>query len=335
LNRPVSGIALNNQGMGLRLLDDSLNLIDEVEYEQSGEGESYARGENGKWFWTSQITPGEKNAIILTDNGKNVAINQVKGVRLIASLNSQDFVETSLEKIRDLEVGDKVRVRGTVAVEPSVLGAQIFYIVGSSGIQIYNYKKDFPRLRVGDYLEIVGVLAQNAGELRIKTTNKEDMKVLEKKNKPLPQNFSCAEMDEESVGQLIKITGVVTERKSSVIYFDDGSNEALVYIKTATGVDAKSFIEGAEYAITGIVGTTQSGIRLLPRSIDDIILISANQEEASTEEAKVLGEVPVNDNWSIDSRDKRQEAEKYYLLIAIMSGVVLIGWMIKKYYKIK
>ena len=83
---------------------------------------------------------------------------------------------TTLEKIRDEDIGDKVVVTGVVAVEPGVLGTQYFYIVGSPGVQVYMYKKDFPDLKIGDRVEVMGELSESGGEARLKTSEKSDIK---------------------------------------------------------------------------------------------------------------------------------------------------------------
>ena len=61
INREDSKIGLNNNGDSARLFDSLDELVAEVQYERSFEGESYSRGENGEWFWTEVLTPGFDN----------------------------------------------------------------------------------------------------------------------------------------------------------------------------------------------------------------------------------------------------------------------------------
>ena len=67
-----------------------------------------------------------------------------------------------MEKVRDEDIGDLVTVTGTVAVEPGVLGTQFFYIINNvAGVQVYMYSKDFPKLGIGDVIEITGEIAES------------------------------------------------------------------------------------------------------------------------------------------------------------------------------
>ncbi|MBU2081515.1 hypothetical protein KJ962_02265, partial [Patescibacteria group bacterium] len=246
--------------------------------------------------------------------------NQVAGIKI----SKEGVIETTLEKIKEYEVGDLIKVKGKVAVEPGILGAQIFYIVGSPGIQIYNYKKEFPNLKMGDYIEVAGELSEINGERRLKTKELADIKILEHQNAPVAQVLSCDKVNEEYIGQLISITGEVTDRKSSTVYLDDGNDEIVVYIKRATGIKPSSLVDGKTYAITGVVVKTQSGLRLMPRSSNDIVV-----QNQTSENSDVLGEVAVDNEWQVASRDKKLELFKYLLIIAGGVIILLIGLMIK------
>lgn len=312
LPRPESGLALNNTSDSIRLFNDQSELMDEIEYESAVEGESYARGENGKWFWTTALTPKEKNIISLSDS-KNYSM--VLGEKIGGNMSI-----VSLAEAQEMEGGEAAHVFGAVAVLPGALGSQYFYIVDDSGgMQIYNYKKEFPALRVGDYLEVYGEIAVSNGEKRIKTKISEDMIFLDHRDEPTAVETTCDKIDDSYVGRLIKISGEITERKSSVVYFDDGTDEAIVYIKKSTGISLSELKEGESFSIVGMVGKTKSGIRIMPRKPDDIIKTVGAGEDGG---GQVLGEVAVSDEWAIAKRDKKLELFKYLLVIA--GGVIIL-----------
>ncbi|MDP2736166.1 MAG: lamin tail domain-containing protein, partial [bacterium] len=220
LDNAISKLAFKNTSDVINLYNDLDELADQVEYASAIQGEAYARGINGNWFWTTKITPGEENIISLAQSEASLEY-QASGIKAAAG----EYVETDLEKVREMEIGSLVKVKGTVAVEPGILGVQIFYIVGSPGIQIYNYKKDFPALRIGDYIEVTGELAQTQGELRIKTKDKNDINLIEYKAPPAALAIKAEEVNEENIGQLITVTGEITDKKSTSLYVDDGSDE--------------------------------------------------------------------------------------------------------------
>lgn len=320
LANTASSLALKNSDDAIMLYSDIDELADKVEYAGAMQGKTYARGANENWFWTSTATPAEENIITVAESGEEII-----GAALSAATKANNCVETTLEKVRELDLGSIVKIKGTVAVEPGILGAQIFYIVGSPGIQIYNYKKDFPELKIGDYIEIVGELSQTQGELRIKTQEKSSIKINERKPAPEALAVNCDQVDDEMFGYLITITGEITGKKSSTVYLDDGNDEMQVYIKKNTGISTKDLVAGRRASITGILSKTQTGIRLMPRYQQDIVLL----DSASDSEPRVLGEIEQKQEWDLAERDKKAESLKYFLIIASGAVIVLAGLLIK------
>lgn len=315
LNRQVSGLALNNSKGSLSLLSDSGNLIDTVNYNSTKQGFSYARKNNNTWSWTRKITPGKANVLAGSLVVAKTTTKKVAGVKIVSSIGP---VQSN-----NLRTGQLVRIKGTVLVEPGIVGTQIFYIATPVGLQIYNYKKDFPSLKVGDYVEVTGEVAESNGEQRLKTKTLADIRILGQKELPEPLEINCDKIDDQVPGQLIKITGEITKKTGSSVYLDDGTDEALVYLKTAAKINKKELLEGEQYEIIGLLNKTKSGLRLLPRSIADIVKIQSA-------DAAVQGEVSASSTWALDPRDQKAELLQY--LLVVFGGVILVlaGWLIKK-----
>ena len=326
IDRAESKLALNNTVDAVRLFDNAENLVDKIEYGEVEEGEAYARGENDKWFWTTVPTPGDENIISVSDSNSIIKVSQTLASSGNGTVKKEKgVIETTLEKIKDFEIGDLVKVAGTVAVLPGVFGTQYFYITGSPGLQIYSYKKDFPEMKIGDYIEVSGELSQINNEKRLKTKSSDDIKIIEHKDLPVAQVMACDKIGEDNIGELVTVTGEITERKGSTIYLDDGSEETIVYIKKGTGINIKNFQEGEIAAITGILSNTTTGPKLMPRSRDDII----QKDIESGERGRVLGEISVSDEWEIAERDKKLELFKYLLIIAGAIIILLFGLLIR------
>lgn len=324
LKRPESGLALKNSGGYLALFDGANNLLTELNYPSAKQGFSYARDRYGKWLWTNILTAGKENIFVLTNNGANAQLKSVaktaaKKTSRYSSFNAP--IKTTLDEVKDLAIGDIVNLKGTVAVAPGIFGVQYFYIVGSPALQIYNYKKDFPNLAIGDYIEVSGELSESSGELRLKTKEAGNIKLIEHKAIPQPQETTCEKIGEEAIWQLVKVAGEVTGKKGSEVYLDDGNSEAVLYLKRGTGLKASMFSEGDKIKVVGLAVNTKSGPRILPRSKDDI-----SKDENSGE---VLGEAMDANDWSLPARDKNKELLKYLLVITGGIIIVLIGWIIK------
>ena len=325
VERNESGIALNNTNESTRLFNSLEKLVDEVSYEKSFSGESYARDKSGKYFWTTVLTPGEENIISVAGSKSNGSEN-ILGVKIKSSAAGV-YVPVALEKIKESESGDLVRTEGTVAVLPGILGAQYFYIVGSPGIQVYNYKKEFPDFKIGDYMEVSGEISISNGEKRIKTKNKEDVKIIEHKSEPVPEELAVEKITDEYLGNLVAVTGEITDKKGSTVYLDDGTEEIKVYIKEATGINTGEIKEGEILAISGLLSRTESGLRIMPRSPDDIV---KKDIESQSEAGQVFGEVAASDEWSIAARDKKLQLFRYLLVLAGGIIAVLGGLLVKK-----
>ena len=315
-----SNLAFKNTADIISLYNDADELIDKVEYTKAVQDETYCRGVNNKWFWTTIATPEAENVISVAKS-KAITEDQIIGEKNA----KKNIIETTLEKVGEREIGDLLKVKGKVAVLPGIFGTQYFYIVGSPGLQIYNYKKEFPgMLKVGDYIEVVGELSEINNEARLKTKGLVDIKILEHQNPPIARVLSSNQSIEEYQGQLISITGEVTDKKGSTIYLDDGNSETEIYIKRATGIKSADIEKGNIYTITGIISETQSGLKLMPRSIDDIVI-----QNQTAKADKILGNVADSNEWQIANRDKKLELFKYLLIIATGAIILLIGLIIK------
>ncbi|MCX6796021.1 MAG: lamin tail domain-containing protein [Candidatus Falkowbacteria bacterium] len=268
-----------------------------------------------------------KNAVIV----KGISSDEVKTTTKKTSSKTSGSgsvgvnlaVTTSLENIQSLTKGERVRVSGIVAVLPGVFGTQYFYIVGSGGVQVYSYKKDFPELKVGDNVVVTGEISNINGEVRIKTTSKDDIKVIGHQTAPEPETMSCEDIGDDSVGHLVSVAGEVTDKKGYTVFLDDGTDEAQIYLKKATGLVNQDFTEGEKVTVQGIVSKSGTNLRIMPRGKDDIIKVNAVL-------ANVLGEVSPADQWQLAQRDKKMEMMKYLLAIAVFIIIVLAGFIVKK-----
>lgn len=332
LNKSQSRLIFNNTDDTIKLYDDYNELMDELSYESAVEGESYARGGNSKFFWTTVVTPGQENIIEVANSQKIKSIKQT-AVNLSANNKLVSVVgpEISLDKISQIEVGNTLKVKGTIAVLPGILGAQYFYIVGSAGIQIYSYKKDFPKLAVGDSIEVGGELAVSGDERRIKIKEAGDIKIIKHGKEPIAAPTSIDKLDEEMIGSLIVINGEVTKKTGSTVYLDDGTDELPVFIKKTTDINLVDISVGQSVKIAGILGNTKSGPRLLPRFVKDIVINKIISTSVDDKKPEVLGEIVSADNWSLPVRDKNKELFKYLAVIGLAVAAVFGFYLFKKY----
>lgn len=286
LAKKNTGIALNNTSDKARVMYPDKSLISSISYKNAQEGKSFD-GES----WSSIITPGYENKIkktIKEDNKNTKTKNNKKAEIKKSNINQRpEYLKTTLENIPDFKEEQKVQVRGLVAVKPGILGSRYFYIVGSPGLQIYNHNQEFPKLSIGDRIEVKGELSKAYGEWRLKTDDKFDIRKIDHPGKPKPQNFDIAQIEENYEGGLASIQGEITEMKGSYFYVDDGTEEIKTYIKQNTGIDDEKFSTGDLVKTTGIVSERSGEYRILPRKPEDIKKTGKiNKEEQKTETSK-------------------------------------------------
>ncbi|MFA5124735.1 MAG: lamin tail domain-containing protein [Patescibacteria group bacterium] len=315
IKRASTSIALNDTGFETANLFSPLGeLLDRVSYTaKQSEGLAYARTDKGEWLWTAQPTPGAEN--IFPDSGLSQeqtveVLNTIKAAAVKKATNSSGVIHAvTLEELRDLAVGDKVRVIGVVSVEPGVLGTQIFYLAGS-GIQVYCNKKDFPELKIGDQVEVTGEISEVSGERRIKIKTRDDIKYLSSEAEPEPHGISIVEL-EDNIGSLVRVSGDLLEIKGRNAYIDDGSGEAKVYLKTQIDTKEINWHTGNQVAVVGIASLTASGVRLLPRTVKDITVVSGQVESA----------------YEVGGQSSFVGSPLSYAIAAIVFLATVIGWL--------
>ncbi|MBI5621648.1 lamin tail domain-containing protein [Candidatus Falkowbacteria bacterium] len=301
IRREVSGIALNNSGTEeVFLFSPDGAEQDHLTYSGTvAEGSSYSRTADG-FVWTPDATPGQENIVfdVTTEN---------TGEDAVPVENAADgLVIATVDTISTVPSGESVRVRGTVAVEPGVLGTQIMYLQNPN-IQIYFYKKDWPALALGDFVQVTGEMSESKGEPRIKISATEDIVVLSHGQSLSAQTVE--ELGEGLEGSLVTVSGQFTERKSNTLWLDTGQAEVVVYLKTSTGIKAPGFLPGTRIQVTGIVSQNDDTYQLLPRDQEDFVLLE--------NETKVLG---------VSTEKPAAHTQYAYGWFLIIGGLGAAGW---------
>lgn len=233
------------------------------------------------------------------------------------------YLEVSLSEAKSAPPETFVKVEGRVSVRPGVLGQQYFYISGPPGLQIYNYYKDFPALAVGDRIEVQGETSKSRyGEKRVKTETVKDIEVLSHEKAPTAQEIECKDLDQDHIGDLVKVAGEVVDKEGKKINIQDESEKALFYLQEAVDLQGKELKEGDHVAVSGIASKLDDKVRIMPRSAQDIEYM----EQSSSEDAQVLGDTASSSagssSWELSKKKTDNKFFKY--LSIILGGVVII-----------
>ena len=319
-------IYLKNSGATLYLADPNKKIINGVTYGPAKEGLSFAR-KPGKesWVWTNAVTGGKAN-MIKVENAASVE-------------TVENVITASIKDVKNSEAGMKVKTKGWAAVTPGTFGVQYFYIFdGQNGIMVYSSKKDFPSLKIGDYLEVAGKLSESNGEKKINISTKEDIKIKPAKDFPKALVISFDEIDENMAGSLVMVSGETLSASGSTVVLSNDSGEMEIYLKRGTGLKAKDYKEGEALTVLGILTPYEETYRILPRVGSDLkkeeTKVSeaiksnggnenqngAENQSAKGQDGQVLGASENNIDITTDNSPKNMT--KYLMLI--LGGLIIV-----------
>jgi DNA/RNA endonuclease YhcR with UshA esterase domain len=303
-------LSLVNTAGKVELLNRDKFLMDIVKYNKPKEGQSFSLV-NNEWKWR-EPSPGQA-ALVGEVLGEKITKEIV--TKKSSTSKSHGPLIRNIADVRQGEKGQPVKIQGVVGVLPNVFGSQFFYIVGDgSGIEVYQNKKDFPPLGVGDLVEITGTVSEASGIKRVNVKNSKAVDILSLGNKLNAVPLDLDNIEDSMVGSLVEISGEITEMKSTFMYVDNGADEIKVYFKKNTRIDKQKFKEGENVKVAGILEKVKDEWQLWPRSKDDL--------ESLGMAGEVLGE-------KINMVNQDNTSEKY--LLVTVAGVVslLLGFLAK------
>lgn len=274
LNVPKSltHLTLANTGGTVRLSDTDSSELDRVSYQAAPEGASWSWFD-GSWSWTVQPTPGAVNVLKKIDPITSAKKSGAK--KSTTSTTSSKTKKTeppaqnvSLKAIQELDSGDRIIIQGMVVAPVGALGATITYIQDEEAGVSLTIPNGEPALRLGDQIEVTGTVRLNQGRRRVAAAA-HGIRILGQET-VRPIGVSTDDVSPDQADQLVNVQGVVGLASGNRIEIDDGSGPVPIYIKSSTGIVRPKVKAGDTVEAVGIVSISTSGIRVLPRSQDDL-----------------------------------------------------------------
>lgn len=270
-----TSIALNDSGDQARLLWPNLELaFGTPSYASAPQGQSWARDSNQAWTWSTTPTPGAKNIISHPEKFDT------------------EPILVNIGEARKLEKGTQAQVEGVVIAVPGLFSDYYFYIQDESGgIQIYYSKAVFPGLKIGDIVSVIGEISSIGGEIRIKIDGVSGIMIIGSSDPPQPKKIKTGEVKNYE-GQLVMVSGRITQISGNTFYLDDGSGSIRIYISTKTGIKKPKMFKGDWVTIIGIVSQTKLGFRIMPRLQSDVVYqgkVTASSSKVKLELADIFG----------------------------------------------
>ncbi len=293
---------LGNTDDTISIYNSSGQIVDTISYSDAPENKSYSRFSSG-WGWSepSRNLPNKPSNL----SNKKVSASSVLGV-------STNFLT------------------GTVVSMPGTFGTQYFYVqVKDSNIlyQVYNSKKLFPKLVIGQKIQVSGELGSTETGPRFKTDTAEDIIIVGQEETSEIINSTSLEINKPPYPRLVKVEGEVTSKKSPRLILTDQTGDIEIYLSKGSELSITAFAIGDKLTVTGILELSGTTPRVMPRSQNDIIHLNAPEGPTST----------TNDlSMSADLASHQRDNQKNILIYIILISLAVIGggsYVIWKYYK--
>jgi DNA/RNA endonuclease YhcR with UshA esterase domain len=259
-----------------------------------------------------------------------------------------DRTTEGTEKVRTTDTTDKkidtdekkpegvFTTAGTVTVAPGIFGVQYFYLLPEYGeplIQVYNSKKLFPTLKIGDQVIVTGEYSEPESGPRLKTKEAKDIQITGHAEAEIPAAETSADLKSPPYPRLSRVTGKIVSKKSPRIFLSDEQGEMEIYLSKNTGLKIADFTIGETISVSGILLLNSGTTRLQPRNKSDLSKIE--RDEPVDFKAAAL---PVTETEKISEEitvPEKTPNKKMLLFYLIAASLVIIGAVIYSLYKKK
>ena len=299
-SRKLTGIVLNNDQDAIDLKDGSGKKIDSISYADGAEGKSYALGKNG-WLWDDP-TPGKANSQA-TETGVNANEN--------ANSSSIKRVGATINEAKNSKSGAVITVSGIVTAAIGEIFKNTFYIQDDTGGIAVAVGSIAPKISRGDFVVIKGKIKTSGGEKLLSTDDEKQITIQSSGNNASAWQMNIADIDSQSLGLFIGVSGKVVELNPKGFIIDDGSGSLAILPPEGASAEKDQMA-----SIRGVLKKTKDGIVLILRDKNDFI--SGN----------VLGESDQK-NLSLAGNGKKYDIIIQFLII--ITTLILGGLAARKY----
>jgi hypothetical protein len=198
-----------------------------------------------------------------------------------------------LPQAKTLAAGARACIEGVVAVPAGTFGAHLFYLVeeqGAEGLQVFGGKDALPEFALGDLVRACGLLSSSGGEKRLVLAGDNPVEKMGADKLLSIAYLSANQADDTQLGRLVKIEGNVAPPLEGRLFFlEEGGARLKVYASPDTGIEFSQLRAGERVAVTGILGRTSLGLRLLPRFSTDIHFLGTGNDGIIKDNKKETG----------------------------------------------
>jgi|GEM_PF-2614716 len=171
-----------------------------------------------------------------------------------------------LSDIKNLERNTKVITQGVVSAPIGTFPNDAFALAGSGIIVILSGRQQWPKIAVGDIVQIAGAVSVSQTGPALRVTRANQITVLGHGPAPAPLAVSISDALEREDNDLITITGTLRDVRAKSWLVEDHDNE--IVVMPPTGLE-RTATEGEAVTLTGIIEHTKTSNRLRMRFPQD------------------------------------------------------------------
>lgn len=223
---------------------------------------------------------------------------------------------------------------GTAVCAPGNFSSQSFYLLPEYGeplYEIYNSKKLFPKIKIGDQLIITGEYTENEAGPRLKTKDSNNIKIIGQTEIKLPALTSSSQLKLPPYPRLALIEGEIVSKKSPRLILADNEGEIEIYFSTGSNLKTSDFNVGEKISVLGIL-TNDNNLRLEPRNKTDIKINHTEEITIASLEPQT-NTITLEKNVADETTNK--EDKKSIFIYLISGGIIIISFLLYFMFKNK
>jgi hypothetical protein len=188
----------------------------------------------------------------------------------------------SIAEARSLPLGSVVTIFGSVTVPSGAFSSSTFdqgFAIQDRTGGIYVSTADNLGFAPRQQVRVTGTLADTVLPGLLVLVNVTETKVTGGGPNVRPLPLATGDVNEETEGQLVRITGTITQPIINdlpfgfIIFVNDGSGEIHVFVAASTGIDVSGLSPGQTIEVTGFSGQFANDFEVDPRFQTDIRIV--------------------------------------------------------------
>lgn len=197
--------------------------------------------------------------------------------------SSPDPKTISIAEARSLPLGTIVTIDGSVTVPSGAFSSSTFdqgFAIQDRTGGIYVSVPDNLGFELRQQVRVTGRLADTVLPGLLVLVDVTDIKAHGRGPKVRPLPVATGDVGEETEGQLVTITGTITQPIINdlpfgfIVFINDGSGEVHSFVCASTGIDVSGLSPGQTIEVTGFSGQFANDFEVDPRIQSDIRIVT-------------------------------------------------------------